>query len=161
MVLPVSPKVGLSNNYAKLNVHNVVPWLRRINRYNQLTCARIFLYQTSKRKQVLLKTYLKMPLNNKQTNAILKFCPIDIPLMQSWWQYGVKFGDPKLDIISRLTCTKERFFVFFTSSFRTFFFCFFWCARRNNSFEPVKSPYFCVGQQKKRTARKEPLFLDM
>ena len=37
-----------------------------------------------------------MPLINKQPNAILKFCSIG--LVQSWWQYGVKYGDPKLDI---------------------------------------------------------------
>ena len=30
-----------------------------------------------------------MPLINKQPNAILTFCPIDIQLVQSWWQYGM------------------------------------------------------------------------
>ena len=37
MVLPVSPKVGLGNNYSTLNVYDVVRRVRRINKYNQLT----------------------------------------------------------------------------------------------------------------------------
>ena len=31
--------------------------------------------------------------------TILKFCFVDILLVQNWWQYGVRFGDQKFDII--------------------------------------------------------------
>ena len=34
MVLPVSPKVGLSNSCPLLNVNHVLPRVRKINRYN-------------------------------------------------------------------------------------------------------------------------------
>ena len=57
-----------------------------------------------------------MPLINKQPNAILKFFPLDIPLLQSWWKYGVRFGDPKFDII----CTKYMR-VYLSSLIRLFF----------------------------------------
>ena len=40
-----------------------------------------------------------MQLINEQPNAFLKFCPIDVALMQSWWQYGLRFGRPTFDII--------------------------------------------------------------
>ena len=40
-----------------------------------------------------------MPLINKQPNAILKFCPIDILLVRSWWQYDDRFRDAKFDTI--------------------------------------------------------------
>ena len=51
------------------------------------------------RQHVPLKTYSKFPLINKQPNAILKICLIDIPLVQSWWQYGAKFDGTKFDIM--------------------------------------------------------------
>ena len=46
-----------------------------------------------------------MPLINKQPNAFLNFCPIGLPLVQSWWQYGARFGEPKFEII----CTKDMY----------------------------------------------------
>ena len=40
LVLPAFPvKVDLGNNYPLLNVYNVVPRVRRINRTNEQTCA--------------------------------------------------------------------------------------------------------------------------
>ena len=99
MVLLVSSKVGLGNNYHSLNVYDVVQRIRRINRYNQQTEVRTFHRLTNMRQHVPLKTYSKFPLINKQPNAILKFCLIDIPLVQSWWQYSAKFGGTKFDII--------------------------------------------------------------
>ena len=102
MVLQVSPKMVLSNNCPTLSVYDVVPRVRRLNRLNQLTYVRIFHYPTNMCQHVQLKTYSKTPLINKQSNAILKFCPIDIPLVQRWWKYskyGVRFGDPKFDIM--------------------------------------------------------------
>ena len=99
MVLPVSSKVGLDNNYHSLNVYDVVQRIRKTNRYNQLTEVRIFHHLTNMREHVPLKAYSKFPLINKQSNAILKFWVIDIPLVQSWWQYGAKFGGTKFDII--------------------------------------------------------------
>ena len=77
MVLPASSKVGLGNNYHSLNVYDVVQQIRRINRYNELTEVKIFHHSTNMRQHVLLKTYSKFPLINKQPNAILKFCVIE------------------------------------------------------------------------------------
>ena len=37
MVLPFFPKAGLGNNYPLLNVYDVVPQIRKINKTNQLT----------------------------------------------------------------------------------------------------------------------------
>ena len=99
MVLPVSSKVGLGNNYHSLNVYDVVQQIKRINRYNELTKVRIFHHSTNMRQHVPLNTYSKFPLINKQPNAIFKFCVIDIPLVQSLWQYNAKFGGTKFDII--------------------------------------------------------------
>ena len=42
--------------------------------------------------------------------------------------------------------------VFFSSSFRAFL---FFILTQKKSFQTTKSSYFCVGQQKKRTAQKE------
>ena len=68
------------------------------------------------RQQVPLKTYSNFPLINKQPNAILKFCVIDIPLVQSWWQYGAKFGGTKFDIINtkyiRVNLSSRNWFFF-------------------------------------------------
>ena len=47
----------------------------------------------------------------------------------------------------------SSFFYWFFSSGSLFFAD----SRRKNGFQPVKSAYFCAGQQKKRTARKEPV----
>ena len=47
----------------------------------------------------------------------------------------------------------------FTSSFRALLF--FADSRIYKSFQPVKSPYFCVGKQKKRTSKKDRLSRDM
>ena len=60
MVLPVSSKVGLGNNYHLLNVYDVVQQIRRINRCNQLTEVRTFHHLTNIRQHVPLKTYLKL-----------------------------------------------------------------------------------------------------
>ena len=49
MVLPVTPKVGLGNNFPKLNVCDVVPRIRRINRTNYV---------------ILLKSVMTSTLNN-------------------------------------------------------------------------------------------------
>ena len=73
MVLPVSSKVGLGNNYHSVNVYDVVQQIRRINRYNELTEVRTFHHPTKMLEHVPLKTYSKFPLINKQPNAILKY----------------------------------------------------------------------------------------
>ena len=92
-----------------------------------------------------------MPLINKQPNSIVKFCPIDIPLVQSWWQYGVKFGDPQFDIISRFTYPKTAVLFFSLLTFAEI--------RPSNwlkgffLFESVKKK-----NRLKRTVKKEPLF---
>ena len=46
-------------------------------------------------------------------------------------------------------CPKIAFFYQFFSSER-----FFYDSRRNISFQPVKSPYICVGQQRKEPVKK-------
>ena len=102
MVLPVSPKVGLCNNCPMLNFSDVSRVVM-INRYNQLTWGvQIFHYLTNMGQHFQPKTYWKMPLINKQPHAILKFWSINIPLVQSKWQYSVRFGGPNFDSI----CTK-------------------------------------------------------
>ena len=116
MVLPVSSKVGLGNNYHSLNVYDVVQQIRRINRCNKLKEVRIFHHPTNMRQHVPLKTHSKFPLINKQLNAILKFCLIDTPLVQSWWQNGAKFGGAKFDIIytkyMRVNLSSRNWFFF-------------------------------------------------
>ena len=45
----------------------------------------------------------------------------------------------------------------FTCPEKAVLFSFFADSRRKKGFQPVKNLYFCVGQQKKRAARKEPV----
>ena len=53
-----------------------------------------------------------------------------------------------METISRFTCPERA--ILFSSSFRGFFFFFFADSKRRNGFQPVKSLYFCVDQQKKK-----------
>ena len=57
-------------------------------------------------------------------------------------------------LLSRFTCPKKA--VRYTGSFRAVNF-FSADSSRKKGFQPNKSLYFCVSQQKKRTARKESL----
>ena len=55
---------------------------------------------------------------------------------------------------SRFTCPEKA--ILFTSSFRAVNFFLLTQVEKMN-FSQLKSSYFCVGQQEKRTARKEPI----
>ena len=62
---------------------------------------------------------------------------------------------PKIAVFYQFFSSERFFTSFFQAS------GFFYDSRRNIDFQPVKSPYICVGQQKKEPLEKKPLFRDM
>ena len=62
-------------------------------------------------------------------------------------------GSRKLFLIGRFTCPEKA--ILFNSSFRTVLFFFLLTQTEKKDFQPVKSFYFGVGQQKKEPLEKK------